>query len=763
MRPKTETEPMPRFADVILPLAHTVFTFAVDPGLTVGEGDAVAVPFGPRKGRCYTGIVWRLHDRRPDAKTIRTIHRRIYDRPLLPVPQLRLWEWMAEYYFCTLGEVMRAALPALLKPRAEDEEAFAAEEYRPRTESYYLTDPRLADEEQLNEIFEKMERRAPRQYRALLELVATPPEQRTAAGEVPRRLLQADATVLATLVKKGLIRRLDHPRTIEGRSAEAFRLPELTPVQARADADIVEAFRTKTCVLLHGVTGSGKTEIYIHRMAEVLARGGDVLMLVPEIALTAQLIDRLERTFGSRVTAYHSKLSTRSRTETFLRLSRSEGGELVVGARSALFLPLTRLQLVVVDEEHDAGYKQEDTAPRYQARDSAVVLARLAGARVLLGSATPSLESWLNAHTGKYGLARLTERYGGSVPPRIILSDTLRAVKRGERRTHFNLDLVDRLREVLAAGGQAMLFQNRRGFSPFVRCTACGWTARCPHCNVSLTWHKASNRLVCHYCGYTEPFSEDCPHCRKTAVGPAGFGTEKVGEEISKLLPEARVARMDRDTATSERAFRAIIEDFDTGRSNVMVGTQMITKGFDFAGVALVGILNADNFINLPDFRAAERAYQLIMQVAGRAGRRRERGEVVIQTAEPGHPLLQQVAAGDYETMARRELAERRAFSYPPYARLIQFTLRYSDPVWLRQAARELAEALRRRFRSRVLGPTPPPVDRIRGEYLLTLMLKIESGASMRRARELIREALRETLDCGRFKSITLQINVDPR
>ncbi len=756
---------MPLYADVVLPLAHGVFTYAVDPALKVVRGDAVAVPLGARGergGQFYTGIVWRLHDQRPDAKSIRTICRRIYDRPLLPEAQCRLWEWMAEYYFCTLGEVMRAALPALLKPRAESREAFDAGEYRPRTESYYLTDGRLSDEEYLNTVFEKLERRAPRQYEALLEIVAMPPQRRTAAGEVPRRLLQADAAVLAALVKKGLLHRIDQPRTIEGRSAEAFRLPELTPMQTKADDDITEAFRTKTCTLLHGITGSGKTEIYIRRIAEVLARGGDVLMLVPEIALTAQLIDRLERTFGSRVTAYHSKLSGNRRTETFLRLNRSEGGELVVGARSALFLPLAHLQLIIVDEEHDAGYKQEDTAPRYQARDSAVVLAQAAGARVLLGSATPSLESWLNAQTGKYGLACLTERYGGSVPPRILLSDTLRAVKRGERRTHFNADLVDRLREVLAAGGQAMLFQNRRGFSPFVRCTECGWTARCPQCNVSLTWHKASDRLVCHYCGHTERFSEQCPHCHRPSVGPAGFGTEKVGEEIARLLPEARVARMDRDTATSERVYRAIIEDFETGRSNVLVGTQMITKGFDFAGVALVGILNADNFINLPDFRAAERAFQLITQVAGRAGRRREQGEVIIQTAEPDHPLLQQAAAGDYGAMARRELAERRAFTYPPYARLIQFTLRHADPVLLRSAAQALAEALRERFRSRVLGPTPPPVDRIRGEYLLTLLLKIESGASMRRARELVREAVDRSVACGRFKPVALSINVDP-
>lgn len=434
-----------------------------------------------------------------------------------------------------------------------------------------------------------------------------------------------------------------------------------------------------------------------------------MLLLVPEIAITAQLIARLERIFGSRVTAYHSKLTLARRTESYLRLTRSDGGELVVGARSALFLPLRHLQLIVVDEEHDTGYKQTDAQPRYNARDVAVVMARLREARTVLGSATPSLESYANALSGKYGLATLAERYGDARPPLVLVSDTLRAVKRNERKTHFNRLLLDKLADVLARGEQAMLFQNRRGFAPYVECRACGWTARCPRCNVTLTYHKRDDRLQCHYCGHVETVPVRCPACRAGEVTPAGFGTEKVEEELARLFPAARIERLDRDTATSERAYRAIIDRFESGQSDLLVGTQMITKGFDFARVSLVGILNADNLLFAPDFRAAERAFQLMTQVAGRAGRRDAAGEVVIQTTEPEHPVIRQVAAGDYEAMARTQLAERRAFAYPPYARLIRLTLRQRDRDLLYRASAALAVALRGRFGRRAMGPVAPP------------------------------------------------------
>ena len=751
---------MPLYADIVLPLAQPAYTFAVPEGMHVAEGTAVAVQFGPRK--FYTGVVWRVHDRRPPFRTIKSIQRVLYDAPLLSAQQKALWEWIAAYYMCSAGEVMRVALPSLMKPSGDTEEEFAEDEFRPRTECYVALARELHDEGRLHEVFEKLGRRAPKQYEALLEIASAGDETRISTGEVARRLLRTDYAVLHALERKGHIVCTERERTVE-RGGSAFRLPELTAPQREALGSLREQFAEKPAALLHGVTGSGKTEIYIHLIAETLARGGDVLLLVPEIALTAQLIGRMERIFGSRVTPYHSKLTNRRRTETYLRLNRSQGGEFVVGVRSSIFLPLRHLQLIIVDEEHDASYKQADPAPRYNARDCAVVMARLWGGRTLLGSATPSLETWLNAEGGKYGRTVLAERYGDARPPEIFVSDTIRAAKRGERHAHFNKLLLDKMEETLGRGEQVMLFQNRRGFSPYVECSQCGWTARCPHCNVTLTYHKGGARLVCHYCGYTVPVPAKCPSCEVTEVLPRGFGTEKVEEEIARLFPEARVARLDRDSVTSERAFNAIISDFEARKTDILVGTQMITKGFDFGGVSLVGILNADNLLNNPDFRAAERAFQLMLQVAGRAGRRSDGGEVVIQTSEPGHPVIRQVVAGDFAGMARMQLSEREAFFYPPYARLTSLTLRHRDVALLRRGVTELAARLRVRFGRRVLGPMTPPVDRIRGEYLAGLLLKIESGASSAKARALLAAELKAFAENPEFKTITFICNVDPQ
>ena len=752
---------MERYADVVLPLAQPAYTFAVPEGMELAAGCAVEVQFGPRK--FHTGIVWRVHERRPDFKRIKPVQRPLYDRPLLTAAQMKLWEWVASYYMCSLGEVMRAALPSLMKPSADSRERFADEEFRPRTECYLSLAPELRDEERRHGVFEKLERRAPKQYEALLELVSAGDGGGLPEGEVPRRLLQSDRAVLHALERKGFVRAAEHERTAE-RGEAVFRLPQLTPHQQAALDELRRQFADgKATALLHGVTSSGKTEIYIHLIAEVLARGGDVLLLVPEIALTAQLIERMERIFGSRVTPYHSRLTDRQRSETYLRLNRSEGGEFVVGVRSSIFLPLARLQLIIVDEEHDASYKQAEPAPRYHARDCAVMMARIFGGRTLLGSATPSLETWLHASGGKYGRATLSERYGDARMPEIIVSDTLRAARRGERHAHFNKLLLDKLGETLARGEQAMLFQNRRGFSPYVECTECGWTARCPDCNVTLTYHKAGGRLVCHYCGHAEPVPAKCPSCKITDVVPMGFGTEKIEEEIARIFPEARVARLDRDTVTSERAFNAIVAGFARRETDILVGTQMITKGFDFEGVALVGILNADNMLNNPDFRAGERAFQLMMQVAGRAGRRAQGGEVVIQTSEPGNPVVRQVVEGDFGAMARMQLADREAFFYPPYARLTTLTLRHRDLQLLRRGAVHLAAGLRRRFGRRLLGPMAPPVDRIRGEYLLGLLLKIESGASSARARELLGAELQAFAQHPEFRHIAVIPNVDPQ
>ena len=752
---------MSRFADIVLPLAQPAYCFSVPEGAegdNLREGDAVAVQFGPKN--IYTGIVWRLHDERPNVKRIKPIGRRLYDRPLLNEQGRRLWEWIADYYMCTIGEVMRVALPSLIKPQGSSAEEFLREEFRPRMETYLSLAEQWRDRDALNEECDRISRRAPRRAEILRQILSFDSTQCNAWGELPRRLVDCDSAQIAALRKGGYIDVVEREREVERGANIAFSLPELTPAQQRVAAEIRS---TQGVHLLQGVTGSGKTEIYMNLIGEVLARGGDVLMLVPEIALTSQLIERMERVFGSRVEAYHSRLTPRRRTETYLRLLHGAGGQLVIGARSALFLPLHHLQLVVVDEEHDSSYKQSDTAPRYQGRDVAIMLASLYGARTVLGSATPSLESYANAQWGKYGYSQLMERYGGASTPRIIISDTMRSVKRGERRTHFNQVLINAISDALSRGEQTMLFQNRRGFAPFVQCRGCGWTPRCPNCNVTLTHHRSSDRMECHYCGYTAAVPKACPQCETVDLKPMGFGTERVEEAISALFPDARVARLDRDTVTSESAYNRIIRAFDEGQTDILVGTQMITKGFDFGRVAVVGVLNADNLLFSPDFRASERAFALMTQVAGRAGRRQNEGVVIVQTSEPENPIIDWVSRGDYEAMARAELADRHSFFYPPYARLVQFTLFSTDVQILRRGVGEFAELLREKFGRRVAGPVAPPVDRIRGEYILRLLLKVENGRSMARARELLREVIAQMQSKAEFKQIKIVIDVDPQ
>lgn len=757
-RPRGD-DAMSRYADIVLPLFQPLYTFAVPDDAELSEGDAVAVQFGPKS--IYTGIIWRLHDRRPDAKRVKTVGRKLYPEPLLSPTAMRFWEWMADYYMCTLGEVMRMALPSMMKPKGGDEEEFDREGFRPRTAAFAVPCGSPSEEET-----ERLRLRAPKQAELLAAVAA--------AGELPRR--DCDAAALAALRRKGFVAIVERETSGIGAVSdsaddtsrlapavtEALRTvsERLTDVQTAAAEKISTAFAEVPTVLLRGVAGSGKTEIYMYFAARTLAEGRDVLWLVPEIALTTQLVARVRRVFGERVIAYHSKLPNRRRTEIYLALNRSEGGNFIIGARSALFLPLHKLGLAVIDEEHDSSYKQTEPAPRYHGRDAAMMLARLHGAHTLLGSATPSLESYVRACTGKYREVVLSERYGDTQPPEIIISDTLRAVKRGERRSHFNKILLDKIGERLERGEQVLLFQNRRGYSPYVSCTQCGWTARCPRCNVTLTLHRG-NRLVCHYCGYAEPVPARCPSCKVAEVLPMGFGTEKVEQEIAAIFPEARVVRLDRDAVSSEGAYNRILGAFERGEYDIMVGTQIITKGLDFPRVTLAGILNADNLLNVPDYRASERAFQTMMQFAGRGGRRDVRGEVIVQTAEPEHPLLRQIAHGDYEGMAREQLAERKAFFYPPYARLIAVTLRHRDGAVLRRGADDLAAAMRAKFSNRVFGPNTPPVDRVRDEYITEILLKIEGGASMSRARMLLRGIMAETLRRAEYKYLTVICNVD--
>lgn len=736
---------MPRYADILLPLAQPLYTFAVGEGMHPVEGDAVAVQFGARS--VYTGIVWRLHDDAPESGRTKPILRVLHERPLVTRGQMRFWEWMADYYMCTVGEVMRVALPSTVKPHARSEEEFAA--YSPRCEKVLTLDETMLDDETA----ERMRRRAPKRY-ALVQAL------RSAGGTMLRRETDADAPTIRALENSYIIKVSEREVAPEALTDCAV-LPELSPAQSRAFEEVCEGFASRGVVLLHGVTSSGKTEIYMHLIARALARGEDVLYLVPEISVTTQLVERLRKAFGERVVPYHSKLTPARRTAAYMRLLNSSGGNLVVGARSSVFMPFRRLGLAIVDEEHDSGYKQSEPSPRYNGRDAAVMLASIHGAKAVLGSATPSMESYANALAGKYVRVRLDERYGGSVPPRVMISDTMLAVKRGERKSRFNKILLDKIDERLSRGEQVMLFQNRLGYSPYVECPECDWTARCPHCNVTLTLHRSSGELRCHYCGWSMPTPRRCPSCAKADVAPMGFGTERVEDEISAIFPHARVLRLDGETAVSDAAYRRIISAFARREADILVGTQIISKGLDFDGVTLIGILNADNLLNAPDFRASERAWQLLVQVAGRCGRRDAAGEVVVQTAEPTHPLFAWIDERCYEPMAAAMLDERRLFSYPPYTRLIRITMRSSMAERLAVAARSLDAALRRRFGSRVFGPAAPMIDRVRDEHILEIMLKIEVSASFARARALLREeiaAVRGRSDC---RGVTIICDVD--
>lgn len=746
------------YAQVVLPLAQPMYTFSLDEGLAVEVGDAVVVQFG--SSRFYTGIVWSISTTKPDFPRIKPIIAKLYSSPLVSPEAQRLWEWMADYYMCTVGEVMRMALPSLAKPSATSLAELDERSIEPPMEGYVALSEELRDEEALAAYVTRHERRAPRRTRLLDSIASLAIERCSDDGFVPRRLVDATAEQLADLRKRGLI--VAEQRVVKRDSGgDKFLLPVLSDAQHQALQSIRAAHGEGRVALLHGVTGSGKTEIYIHLIAEQLSKGGDVLLLVPEIVITSQLIARLERIFEGRTTTYHSRLTPLRRGQTFLRLALSNGGELIVGVRSSLFLPFAKGALVIVDEEHDPSYKQSDMQPRYNARDVAVVMGRLSDAHVVLGSATPSLESYVNALAGKYAYVELKERWGDGVLPEVVVSDTIRAVKRGERKTHFNFDLLRLVRRSLDDGEQAILFQNRRGYAPYIQCRTCGYSPRCPHCNVTLTEHRTTRRMECHYCGYTVERPSVCPNCETQDITTMGFGTEKVAEEIARLFPEARVERLDGDTSTSERAFKRIVTRFENREADILVGTQILTKGFDFGGVTTVGILNADNLLSTPDFRASERAFQLMMQVAGRAGRRNDRGRVVIQTSQPKHPVIEYVASGDYHAMARVELAERKAFGYPPYSHLIRLLLRHEDYDTLHRASHALAEVLRKVFGARVMGPVSAALEMLRGEHRSEIMLKIESGASLSRARKLLAEALKVVGDDAQYKTVKINVDVD--
>lgn len=817
---------MAAYADIILPLAVPgAFTYAIPAPLAarVQAGVRVAVAFG-RGRKMYSGLVLRTHNDLPAGRIAQPLLDVLDERPMATPLQLALWQAISEHYMCMLGEVMLAAMPGplvlssstrlvaapesaaawtgdprkdilldalqqrhelslqqageligvkdpmpVIKQMMDSGALMLAEEledkYKPRMERYVRLAAEEGSEERLHHWFDALAR-APKQLHLLMRYI----ELSRCLSDDPREVKRAellqrsDATAaeLNRLCGKGLFIIEERPAGIPSPEAANRPATELSAAQAETLKQVRASFQDKGTVLLHGVTASGKTELYMELIEGVQARNGQVLYLLPEIALTTQIIARLRTRFGGRVAVFHSRLSQRERTELWLRMLRDPGSHpVVVGARSALFLPFSNLQLVVVDEEHDPSYKQHDPAPRYNARDMALVLAGLHGAKVLLGSATPSMESLFNARTGKYGFASLLVRHGNAALPQIVKVDIADLQRRKRMRGNFSDTLLEGIGKALARKEQAIIFQNRRGYAPAWQCETCGWVPECDHCDVSLTYHKRDHGLRCHYCGrrYAPPTS--CAACGSNRLRMIGLGTEKVEEELALLLPEARVARMDQDTTRGKHGFERLLARFGEGSIDILVGTQMVTKGLDFHQVTVVGILNADNLLRFPDLRAHERAFQLMAQVAGRSGRKRDPGTVYIQGRDIHHPVIQLVAGHDVDGMYARELPLRQAHGYPPFSRMVRIVLKHHDEGRVEHSGQLLADTLRTRLGDRVLGPEPPTVARVRDKHLRVLLLKLDRS-NYRAEKAFLGEATDRVFAEAPHRSVQVQMDVDP-
>ena len=754
------------YVDVILPLPlEGTFTYSVPEPMVaqVRMGVRVLVPLG--RSKTYTAMAVRLHSEKPEFET-RPIIQVIDAEPVLIEQQLRLWQWISTYYMSPIGDVFKAALPAGLK---------AEENYRPKTVRCVTLPANLRSEQSLHMALTIL-KRALKQHQTFstyLELShwseidgETPPAHiaEIACDELQNAANASDA-VLRQLIQRNFLELYHREVGRLNTSGEYHpeRIQPLSPAQKAAEDSISRQFNEKNVVLLHGVTSSGKTEIYIHLIKKAIDEGKQVLYLLPEIALTVQMTRRLHNVFGSRLGIYHSKYSDAERVEIWKKQLSSEPYDVILGARSAVFLPFTRLGLVIVDEEHETSFKQQDPAPRYHARSTAIMLARMyEGAKVLLGTATPSMESYHNACTSKYGYVQLTTRYKDVAMPEIRVVDTKDLYHRKMMRGAFSPDLLEAMRTALRNKKQVLLFQNRRGFAPMVECKVCGWVPKCKNCDVSLTYHRSMNLLTCHYCGYTYPVPKQCPNCESTELLGRGYGTEKIEDRVRELFPEARIARMDLDTTRSAGAYGRIIDDFSCGRTDILIGTQMITKGLDFSGVTVVGILNADTMLNYPDFRAYEQAFQMLSQVSGRAGRRDERGLVILQTKSTDLPVIQQVVAGDFQTFAHDLLEERSMFRYPPFYHLVYVYLRHRNEQLVDSAAIEMASRLRQAFADRVLGPDKPAVARVKTESIRKIVIKLEQGINLPLARQCMAEARTQLLQDKRYAAMTVFFDVDP-
>ncbi len=818
------------YAEVILPLPlFGTFTYSIPTTLEgkAAVGHRVIVPFGRKK--YYTGIIESITPVAPEGFEVKDISSVLDPWPVVKHPQLKLWEWIAEYYLCTAGDVYKAAVPAGLKVESEtfielnpdyeempdarmtDREAITMqsldhngkmtpaeiskktglnsiestissmverrmliiaekliERYRPKKETLVRLAVDRNDNEAMHKVFDAV-KGAKKQEMMLITLLdnLNKRQQQQLPPEVPRQHLLEQSglspAILAALASKGIveiftreINRFNYTGTEQG------ELPKLSAPQSEALDSIHRMFIDKNVTLLHGVTSSGKTEIYIHLIDYILNKGSQALYLVPEIALTTQLTRRLQKVFGKRVIIYHSKFSDNERVDIWKRMLHDPSPCVVIGARSSLFLPFSRLGLVIVDEEHESSYKQFDPAPRYNARDCAIVLASMHGAKTLLGSATPAIETYYKALNGRYGLVTLSERYEGVQLPLIEIVDLNDERRRGRISGPMSARLAMMSREAVKGGEQVILFHNRRGFAPVVVCKQCGYVPKCQNCDVSLTYHRKAGEMVCHYCGATYKLPTICPACKEPAIEVYGYGTERIEEIAESSFPGARIMRMDLDTTRNKDSYLNIINDFSLGKADILVGTQMVTKGLDFERVSLVGILNADNLINFPDFRASERAFNMLEQVAGRAGRRNKRGLVIVQTSQPAHPILSYLQAHNYEGFYEHELEERRRYGYPPFTRVINIYLKHRDEDLLIRAAAGYAETLRHLFGNRILGPDEPHIARIQSLYIRKIMLKVEIQASMSKVKAILRSVYEAQMADKSLRSLVVYYDVDP-
>ena len=766
------------YANIILPLPlDGYFTYSVPDDLAsrVQNGMRVIVPFG--KSKTYVGIVaeYPVDVPKPAKEVAQQGKKKIEykniadvldDSPILLPQQLRLWKWIADYYMSPIGDVYKAALPSGLK--AEDG-------FRPRTELFIRLADKYRDEQTLTLLISSM-KRAAKQLDVLMTYLRLTgvdniehllPE--TELREVTREELMneshASIAVIRSLQEKMIlvtyekeVGRLNH-----NIAPHPEKIKPLNEAQTEAYNHILVQMMGHPVTLLHGVTSSGKTEIYIHLIQKAINEHKQVLYLLPEIALTVQITERLKAVFGNRLGIYHSKYSDAERVEIWKKQLSSNSYDVILGARSAVFLPFHRLGLVIIDEEHEQSFKQQDPAPRYHARSAAIVLAQMyAGAKTLLGTATPSMESYYNAKQGKYGFVELSRRYKDIQLPSIEVVDMKDLYRRKMVSGPFSPRLLSAVRGALERGEQAILFQNRRGFAPMIECRQCGWVPKCPNCDISLTYHKNMNYLSCHYCGYTMKVPEVCPCCESKDIRGRGYGTEKIEDEIRSIFPEARIARMDLDTTHTRNAYERLINDFSTGKNNLLIGTQMVTKGLDFGKVSVVGILNADSMLNYPDFRAYEQAFMMMSQVSGRAGRKGKRGEVILQTKTPDLPVIQYVVHNDYPTFFKELLDERREFHYPPFYHLVYVYLKHRDENIVNTAGVELGSRLRDIFGARVLGPDKPAVARVKTLSIRKIVLKLENGIDYPRVRQYLRGVLDAMMKDKRYGALQVYYDVDP-